>query len=247
MVESQISDFLQKKSLPKRKGMIDDMVLRAEDIARVAKLPAPSTARLQTAARGAAERSLGTWRINVEQAVRMNLTSITPMNIRQRLSGIQDYIFESYYSGRNLEPPEKSSLWQTTLNAELTKPQLDLWQKEIEARQQYRASAVGLLILTEFARKVYCSPGQIQKLQPLVNAALKDYETDIQSYFSSSPWYLQYYSMYLPISAIPEPALKAILTKEQYGQWTSSPEFANTFSYWANVREQHDQRVNEKK
>ncbi len=243
MVESQISDFLQKKSLPKRKGMIDDMVLRAEDIARAAKLPAPSTDRLQTAARGAAERSFVTCRINFEQALRNNLTSITPTNIRLRLSGIQDYIFESYYSGRNLEPPEKSSLWLTALNAELTKPQLDLWRKEIQARQQYRASAIALLILTEFGRKLCCSQEQLQKLEPFVIADLREFEPDIQSNFSGSPWYLQDYSMDIPISAIPKPALKAILTKEQYGQWTSSADFANSLSNWVGVQEQHDQRV----
>jgi hypothetical protein len=49
--------------------------------------------------------------------------------------------------------------------------------------------------------------------------------------------------LFLPVAAIPEKDLKAILTKEQWDRWTGSQEFSNVANYWNMINNNHQARV----
>jgi hypothetical protein len=244
-VERGISDFLHDLTVLERTRNLGTMILKAEDAARVAQLGSVAIGRLQTAARGAAERCLQNWKSNADQMVRSNLTDVTPQNVKQRLAAMQgQYSFRQGNTG-----PAEQPVWEKTVKAELTEEQRTAWKKEVDARQQYSEKAVTSVIMEEFDRRNSLKPGQWEKLEPLVAKVVIEYSPDIQNYFSynnGAPWYLQYFSKFIPIAAVPEKEIKAILSKEQWERWTGSNEFGNSNNYWDNLKRNHEQRIKAK-
>ncbi len=239
-MEQTVADFLQARTAEHRREIENIKTLSAEDATRVAALAPPNAARLQTAARGAAEAATEPWVMNIEQTVRMSVQGATRENLAQRLGSISTYYFR-----QRIVPPE-DGLWKATVDAELTGPQQAAWQAERDARTEYREAAVAQFATMGFDQQVGLSAEQWQTVLPLITKASHDYRPDIENMFSynnSVPWYLSSYYALLPLHGVPEAEFKKVLTKEQWDRWTGSSEFSNTASYWDNIRESHDTRV----
>ena len=72
---------------------------------------------------------------------------------------------------------------------------------------------------------------------------MTDYGEEFGRYFAySQVWYLQSFSIFLPIAGIPEKDMKGILTTQQWEHWTGSNEFANANQYWTMIDQNHRQR-----
>lgn len=245
-LENALSDYFHKNTVNERKQLLALNLLKAEDAARVAGLAPEALARLETAARGVMEVALAVWRTSTEQNIRSQLQDATAENIKQRLASMGVYSTQRSIVSGSPEAP----LWDKTVKSELTEPQQAAWKKELDARVAYRNKAIVAIIMTEFDRKVSLTAEQWTKLEPIIAGKVKDYAPDIESMFSSSypySWFLQSYTLFIPIAAIPEVDLKAILSKEQWDGWTGSPEMENTNNYWENVQSRHEQRVKEAK
>ncbi len=245
-VENAISDHFHEKAATERKRLLAVHLVKAEDAARVAGLSAQATRQLAIAARGVAEGELAVWKANTDQTIRSQLRDVTPENVQQRLISL-----DRYSSGRRSSgDADLGMLWEATVNAELTEAQRAAWKKEIDARGAWRDEVIANLIMAELDRRIALTTEQGSKLEPQIAKMVKDYGPDIGSMFSSSYsniWYLQSYSMFLPVMAVPEKELKGILTKEQWELWTGGVEFGNTTNYWENVQRLHTSRVKEKK
>jgi hypothetical protein len=219
------------------------MTLKAEDISRVAHVAEGSVSRLLTAARGSAEEFLANWRQNAESNVRSQVSDATAETIQQKLASLEEYQWQSSSDG-------KSVLWDNAVSAELAPEERALWEKELNARGAFRENATAALIAVEFERKHALTSAQVAKLQSGVAQILEDYREDFGGYFSSddsSRWYLQTYSMFMPIAGIPEGELKATLSKEQWESWATSNEHSNATQYWQNVKENRERREKAKK
>lgn len=250
-LERAISDFLQEKTVGGRKRLLAATILKAEDAARVAQLPADMADRLRTAARGDAEESLAAWKTQMDQFLRSNFVrDATAQNVKQRLASLDDYYFGDRFSPfSRRDAQDKESIWDKSVKNELTDQQRGAWQKEVDGRSAYREKAIASALMAEFDRKNPITPGQWEKLEPIIAGILKDYSPEIANNFSSSndtPWYLQYYSMFMPFAGVPEKDFKAILTKEQWDRWTGSNECSNSANYWENIQQNHEQRVKAK-
>jgi len=242
-VEHSISDFLEQKSAAERQTILSTDILKAEDVARVVHPPADVAERLQTAARGTAEQFLTAWDANIEQMVRSSLGDATPESVKQRLASIERYQFQQNFQGQDGRLKELSA-WDKTLKATLTQDQQDAWKKETDARDAYRQKAIADVILSSFGQKIGISPDQEAKLKPMLVKSVNDYSADFGRFFAfSSRWYLQGFYLFLPVAAIPEKDLKAILTKEQWDRWTGSQEFSNVANYWNMINNNHQARV----
>ena len=165
----------------------------------------------------------------------------TPENIRQKLANGTRYAYQR-------PDAQTNALWKATVSAELTPAQQTAWTAERDARTRYSDTAVAGFLLAEFDRKFSLLPEQWDKLAPTLIKAIQDYQSDIRGMFAygNSPWFLTSYSMFLPLHAVPENELKAILSREQWDGWTGSQEFSYTSNYWDNIRQMHDQRVQRK-
>jgi hypothetical protein len=243
-VENVISDHLHEQATAERRRLLALHLLQAEDAARVAGLPEPAASRLRTAARGAAEEELATWKSSNEQNIRSQLRDVTPANVKQRIAGM------GFSSSRRNTTRTDPGYWEAAVKAELNEAQLAAWKKEVAARAEYRDKAIASLILAEFDRRVALTAAQWDQLAPRVSAMLTEYAPDIASMFSFSggyTWYLASHSMFLPIAAVPEKELKELLTGAQWERWSTGGEFGNVKSYWENIQRIHTNRVREKK
>jgi hypothetical protein len=246
-VEKAISAYLFQKTEEQRKKSINESVLKAEDVARTAKVGTDAACRLEAAARGTAEESLAMWKWQVEQQIRGQLQGdLTPQNIKQRLAGIQDFIFQqNFVMMRMNQGGPRLDYWDATVKSALTPQQQDLWKKETDARDAFRGQAVAALVLEEFDRKYELTDDQWQKLSPIIAGIVHDDSADISQMFGNgneTPWFLNSQFTLMPFVGMSDTDLKSILTKDQLTQWTGSPDYANATSWWTNIKQIHQQR-----
>jgi hypothetical protein len=242
-VERAVSDFLVAKSRAERETVLGEAILKAEDIARVVHLTGDAAERLQTAARGSADAFMTGWNGNAEMMVRSVIGDASPETIKQRLDSIPSYQFQqqmfSFESG-----PRQHSVWDDTVKAVLTPDQEKAWKQETDARGAYRQKAIAALVVAAFDQSTGLTPDQWAKLEPLVVKFLADYSDEIGNYFRfSQAWFLQSYSVFIPIAGIPEKDLKSILTTDQWDHWNGSNECSSANEYWSNLDQNRRQRV----
>ena len=243
-VENAISDYLHAKTVQERKRLLSVNILKAEDAARIAGLTPEKLGRLTTAARGLTEAMLTTWKGNINQTVRSQLVDATPETVKQRLASIGGYS----YSQNPQSDSAKQNILDKTLKAELSEPQRATWKKETDARATYRNNAIAAFVLSELDRRFSLSKEQWTKLEPIIAGNVKTYTPDIESMFSAAfgySWFLQSYSVFIPVVAVPEAEMKAILNGEQWESFSANPEIENSRNYWENVQSRHQQRVKE--
>lgn len=241
-LEQMVSSFLYEKALVRQTNLMSAMVTAAEDAARVTGLAPDRIARLRTAARGAVEAAMDEWRPTVDTVVRSRLQGATVQDVGQRMTSIDSYYFNMYRSRKTEDYP----VWQKALKQELNPDQFKKWEEEQKARQDFQNEAVAAFVLAEFDRKVLLNGEQSEALKPKLAAVLKDYQPDLANYFSGSdgvPWYLQYYSMLIPIVGVTEKDLKTVVTPGQWDVWSKSNEFSNCMSYWSGIEQNHASRV----
>ena len=167
--------------------MLAANIIKAEDAVRVAGLNTETAARLQAATRGATEESLTSWKWFIEQQVRSQLQDVTPQNVKQRLDGIQDFIFPAARLLRQAQGLQgvngDQGLWEKTVDVELDAKQKEAWKKETDARQAFRDKTVAALVMAEFDRKDQLTTEQWDKLEPIITGTVRDYSPDISRIF----------------------------------------------------------------
>ncbi|MCB1207772.1 MAG: hypothetical protein KDK97_00530 [Verrucomicrobiales bacterium] len=228
-LERTISGHLYFLAESQRVRLLQGMQVKVEELERVVK-PAPEVlANLQTAAKGAVERALSTWRGEVERWVRQSVQGARPQDIQKRLMSMG-----SYYGDRNLTPVDQT-LWKSAIDHGLTEAQRAAWKVETDAREGYQGDAIVGLVVSEAERRLRLGPDQTKQLQPKVSAIIKEYGPDIARYFSS-PWYLQSYSVLIPLAGVPEAEMKTVLQEGQLDVWKER-EFNRINSYWSNIEQ----------
>ena len=241
-LERFVSDYLQGKAAAQHKELNAAMLLQAEDAARVAALPPVTTARLRTAAYGAAETALSSWSMSLEQTIHAQVQGATRESIQQRLNSTNRYYFGQVSA-------KEQPVWKQAVKTDLTPEQQAAWQVEKDARAQYGDAAIAQFLLAEFDRNFALTPEQWDKLAPALTGAIRDYRPDILQMFSynTPQWYLTSYYMFLPMHAIPEADCKALIGKERYDRWAESNGYRYSVQYWSNLKDYHDRRAKEEK
>ena len=242
-IERFLSDAFEEKAANERQRELAVLLLKTEDVARVAGLGEPETVRLRVAARGTVEEMLVSWKANLSQNVRSQLENGDPENACNVLASIPDMQFGTNEFGQ--EGTEGRSIWEKAVERDLTAPQRARWQQEVAARAAFREEATSALILAEFDRRYQLSEAQWEKLRPALQGVMRDYGPDIRRMFGFSPanmpWYFQSYNMFLPLAGIPEDDLKAIIGPDRWNQWSNSVEHRNGVNYWQNIQQVHNQ------
>lgn len=242
-MEAAVADYLVKQSDIEHKRLDVKLLLQAEDATRVAGLNAEATAHLRTAALGAAEAATAAALSQTESNLRNEIQGdATPENIQQKIAGMSRYS----YSRNELED---HPIWKAAVETNLDEPQRQAWQAACAERTRYSSAAIAALVGAELDRRLSLTPDEWQRLLPTITQVLEDYGPDIRSQFSyySYPWYLQSYTLYTPMHAVPDKDLKEILSPTQYKTWTGGSEYRYSSSYWENIRSNHDRRLKEKK
>jgi hypothetical protein len=239
-VEKAISKYMSDKSKTERDKIFAEKQLKAEDAARILHLPPDATQRLDTAACGAADAFMTGWSNAAEQTVRSSIGSATADTVSQRLQCIQGYQLQQAEQNISSGTPE-DSVWDETVKTVLNPQQVKDWKTETDARHQYESDAICDWITLSFAQRFGLSPGQQGKLQPMIARIFKKYSSHFASYFryfqgGDAPWYLEGYSMFIPLAGIEDKELATVLTKDQIDRWIGSNFHGQAAMYWQNIK-----------
>ena len=236
-MEAAISKHLYQMFLTERKKALDAMLPQVEEAQRVLALPQETVKQLTTAAKGAVEQSLGSWRQNTERYVRQTVQSATPKNILQLLTGTVRVSF-----GRgNGDTPQATEVWQTALKDMLTPAQSKQLEAVAQARRGFRLRAMAGMTVAELDRRRRLSNEQCAKLEPQVQKVLAEYQPDLERYMSTN-WFLQYYYAMVPVAGVPEKEMQGILTPQQWKLYKDR-DLPDAVQYWEGIENNHKNRL----
>ena len=234
-MEAAISQHLYKMFVAERSRTMAAMMPQVEEASRLLSLPEPAVARLTTAAKGAVETSLESWRQFTENFVRQSVQTATPKNLLQTLAGTA----RANYS-RNDTKPQNTELWKTALQTTLNEDQLKKLKHVADERQDYRLKAMAAMCTSELDRRRKLSSDQSARLETAVQQVLAEYLPDIERYMSGQ-WFLQYYYALVPLAGVAEKEMQAILTPEQW-KLCKERDLPDAMQYWEGIKNNHEQR-----
>jgi hypothetical protein len=167
----------------------------------------------------------------------------TPVRfVQARLESLERYNFQQ----RLYPAPETQAIWTDALKANLDADQTAAAKKSAGERETFRNESISAFVVAMLDQAHHLTTAQQAKLTTAVTGVVKEYEPDIQSYFSmnySQAWYFQSYTMFLPVVAIPETELKSIMGPECFAQFSGSQQYGNAMSNFSGLKQNHDNRV----
>ena len=235
-MEAAISAHLYKMFVAERKRVLAVMMPLVEDATRVLTLPAPDVARLTTAAKGAVEQNLSSWRQTLERYVRSSVQTANAKNILQALAGTERVNFS-----RNEGEAQEVAVWKEALSTTLNEAQQKQLKQVVDARRDYRLKAMAAMSTSELDRRRRLTAVQCVRIEAVIQKVLAEYLPDIERYMSQQ-WFLQYYYALVPMGGVPDKEMQAILTPEQW-KLCKDRDLPDAMQYWEGIKQNHEQRV----
>jgi len=235
-VETIVSEYLHKMEERQKTSDLKAMQLHVEEASRIGGLSPEAMAKLTTAAKGAVEMTMVTWRSNMDNWVRSQLMDATPANARPRLENMG-----SVYFGNQSAGPQDTPVWKSTVEDVLPEDKRKAWKQEQQARQDYRDKAVTSAVILQFQKRCPVTQKQQEQIESLVKVVVKDYGPDIQNWLSE-PWFLSSYYCLIPLAGVPEKKLAEVLKPEQMKRVKENA-LPQAEQYWEGIKQQHDQRL----
>lgn len=235
-MEAAIAAHLYKMFVTERKRVLAAMMPLVEDATRVLTLPAPDVARLTTAAKGATEQNLSSWRQTLERYVRSSVQTATAKNILQALAGTERVNFS-----RNEGEAQEATVWKEALSTTLNESQQKQLKQVVDARRDYRLKAMAAMSTSELDRRRRLTAEQCVKIEAAIQKVLAEYLPDIERYMSHQ-WFLQYYYALVPMGGVPDKEMQAILTPEQW-KLCKERDLPDAMQYWEGIKQNHEQRA----
>ena len=243
--EDVISEFLRSRVERESKALLQRMLLKAEDAARVIPLSSDRATCLFTAARGAAEQVLTKFRSDWEAHVRGHLRAYEGQSPNARRA-------ELTTMGGNEErspgwEPERKPIWTNALQR-LTEPEQAKWRQSGVERAAFRRDAYSKAVLALFDESIEISAAQWSRLEPLVSDVISEYLPDLEpnaADVSGCAWLSESGDRIVPLVAI-ETELKNILEPDQWDRWNSDGEVDNAKEDWSRIKLAHAERLKPK-
>jgi hypothetical protein len=241
-IEGTYSTLFNLASESRRGAYLEEMMIRAEDVARVCGLSDGAKARLQTAARGAVEEQMTSWRSEFETSTRAQPSQLVAVGVGQ----VRIRLGQPNLQPVTVASAENGERWKKALERELTPAQQASWKESIESRRRYFHHTIAETVLAAVDRKVTLTEDQWSKIEPKVEQFIQEYETDLENYYTSTagtsalPWYSYPHLVYIPFVGIPLAEMDGILEEEQWTRWKQSSEQANAARIWPILKRNHD-------
>ncbi len=209
------------------------------DIERTTHLPEERLRLLRIAGQGALEQAADgnsrSWLAEVESRTK----GVAPELVPKVLENVGD---SSWSSTKLTEQPG----WREAVRLLLTEEERKRYEQVVAEREAYRARAFGELVMMEVRRSTGLSEDQLQRLQPLIESAVRDYLPDVLATFGGGDdgsLYLGYVTVF--VLGVPESDAKAIVKPEQWAKWQAAG--GRAAGNWSWIKQQHEQRVKKNK
>jgi hypothetical protein len=237
--EQALSEFLFRKSQQLKEETRGAILVRVDEATRECHLAPEQSARLRSAALGAADAVVEAAAQGQREFVVSQLKECPPREVRARLATIPEHEMAFRFSLRNLQGIEEQPLWEKTFHAELNAEQLQTIKNVRAERSVFRNDTLSKLVLQTVAKASPLNEEQSAKLGEKLRHILETYHQELAAV--NEHWHL--HQAGLPVMGIPEKELKEILTPAQFEKWTKSEAYQQAESFWEHIQRLHDQRV----
>lgn len=207
-----------------------------DDIQRVTHLPEDRLALLRIAGQGALEHILDDCTRDMANEVETRAKGVP----NKLVSKVLDSLDGSNWSASKVTEQPR---WREAVKAVLTTAERHQWEQVVAQREAYRARALAELVLMQVQRTTGLGDEQIEKLQPLMEKAVRDYMPDVMNGFGGDGDDRNFYTGYLPmfVLGISEKDARTIVKPEQWTKWQAAA--GECSGNWPWIKEQHDRRT----
>ncbi len=240
--EQALSEFLFRKIQQTREKTRGSILVRVDEATRECHLAPEHSARLRSAALGAADAVVEAAAQGQRGTVLSQLKECPPREVRARLAAIPEHEMAFRFSLRHLPGIEEQPLWEKTFQAELNAEQLQKIRNVRAERAVFRNETLSELVVRTFAQASPLTEEQSTKLGEKIRHILETHQQDLEAF--DEDWYL--HQIGLPVMGISEKELKNILAPAQLESWKKSEAYQHTESLWEHIQRLHDQRVKSK-
>lgn len=208
-----ISSYLHARAVRERAELLRHMLFRVEDARRALRLSPEKAARLTTAAKGAVEAAMASWREKME-----SLALSEAGAAGAELAGVL-VAARNAAGALKLHSPAREPVWREAVGEVLSQQEQDQWQKEMVERGAYRVAALVEVTTAELARRYRLTEAQCEKMRkmlpPVIAKTVKDIEDQVTA---AEPWcwHLQCSGCLMPLAGLPKAELRAVLTRRQW-------------------------------
>lgn len=239
--EQILSEHFERRLLDKRREMSEAMEAKVDDVRRVVRLTPDRSRYLEIAAKGAVERALDSWRLQIDSWVRNSVQRVKGDVLRKRLAGMDN---DNVWFGDEIAPADHA-VWKDALAEALTEEQKKSWKSEVTAREAYRQRAYAWGILAELNRRYHMSNDQFARLEPLVEAAVAEYYDDFANMFGRGNSTVMPRYLVTLFAAVPEDKAQQVLNAAQWKQWKES-DFKQVSGWWESMKNSHRWKTQKK-
>jgi hypothetical protein len=240
--EQALSEFLFRKTQQLKEETRGRLLLRVDEATRECHLAPEQSARLRSAALGAADAIVEAAAQGHRGFVVEFMKECPARELRARLAAMPEHEMSFRFSLRNLRRIEEQPLWEKTLQAELNAEQLQTIRTVRAERAGFRNETFAELVLQTVAQVSPLTDEQSTELDAKIRHSLETFQQDLDTFYKD--WHL--HQTALPVMGIPEKELKELLTPAQFEKWTKSEVYQRAETYWEQIQRLHDERVKQK-
>jgi hypothetical protein len=234
--ETIIARHLHFLDQQERRQRLSQIQMHLDEAARIATLSDEAAARLLTAAKGAVDANMESWRKNLSNYVRHQTRQTSPEALQQRLVGLGTMRFT------NNEPqPSDHPIWKTAVVELLPEDRRQTWRDEQTARQNYFIEAIAANVLAQLNQQATVSPAHAEILRPHIIKVLADHQHEFLAWFSEG-WYYSPHQVLTPVCGIPEDEIKKVFSEKVFAALREGV-LSQGQSYWDSIKHQREQRL----
>jgi hypothetical protein len=173
--------------------------------------------------------------------VRNNLPELTPENVSAQLGRLGNPVV--------LQPAApsapKDALFEKCVKAELTPAQLAAWQKEIDARREFRSRAIIGSVLTGLDRLVPLRPEQFAKISAMLTVLMADFREELDTQAAAPetpPWFLQSDARFATLAGLDPAEMEKLLGKSRWERWSKTEQYTDARNTWTAMKQNQQNR-----
>jgi len=228
-IEKAIQDYLTRgreewknKRLEVRKAEIDELISQWN-------LPETTATNLRNGLATSVTKSLGSWGQALEKQIREYVKSAFLGGAEDRIQAMEGGQTNFGMANDTEGMKAESETWRALLQQHLEASAFADWEARERKRADRRVEALSMMTVSELDRKLRLTPDQRQRLEPLVNKAVRDAKSKLDAFLAQN--YANSELLMMVVNGIPATEVASLIDADQMAGWR---EVKERYSGWWN-------------
>ena len=228
-IEKAIQDYLTRgreewknKRLEVRKAEIDELISQWN-------LPETTATNLRNGLAASVTKSLGSWGQALEKQIREYVKSAFLGGAEDRIQALEGGQTNFGMANDTEGMKAEGNTWRELLQQHLDPSAFADWEARERKRADRRVEALSMMTVSELDRKLRLTPDQRQRLEPLVNKAVRDAKSKLDAFLAQN--YANSELLMMVVNGIPATEVASLIDADQMAGWR---EVKERYSGWWN-------------